>query len=1424
VRDLETPLSPIEALREDSRRRRRAAAENLLGRLAPEEDTPPVQVAEAAPAYGRAPALPPVRRDTRPVSGDLSSWSEQQISDEENDAPATPGASPPRQAVPPAPSPAPGAAPGYGRPSDPAAPPVRDRRLFPGDMSDADPVDIFYDRLEQVDVRAVLAQPLSGVAETLQIPARVRPAQTRLWDEMTPPQRAAVIDTLAEDPALDLGAALRAVMAPPAGEDSIDGSEGQDTLAVPEGASASITPDQRAALMEQPRRSLAARVVGDVALGATEAPGQIVGGMRDALYAGLHGIAEFDEWASDAMGLPRLQLIDPETDQWDVRMLSPEESDVAKIYLPDVADADTVTGGLVRGLSQFVTGFAAGGKALKGLGWLAGYARVSRAMTQAALADFMAFDGHEARLSDLVEAHPAFSNVVTAYLASDINDSELEGRLKNVLEGAGTDVLISGAAAALRGVWLARRVKAENGLDSYAEAAERLSRDPRLGDSVLPDTSRLAPPDLPMVSRAPATAAPDAAGRISVSRLGQDADPERLAGELTDYLDTPRAADAPAPRAPDAVEPRAPEAAEPVVPDAAEPRVPEAADPVAPDIADSPHVSRIEAEGGDVFINWARIETGNDVKALMQRVADMVKDEVDEARRGTRTHQDTVRAAQDEDAWQHLVERRQGQALNAEQTYALRQLWAASGERLFAAARAVANSPTAQNSFIFRRMMALHGAIQREVIAVRTETARAFNQWGIPAGPGELVARQMEEMVSQFGGLDLNMDMAKSIVAMADEGNLRALDKFVEKGWLLTGREAFAEYYTMSILSGIKTQARNLLGNTMMYAQGIAERKVAEGIGALRGTANPVADGEAWAMLHGSVSSLSDAIHLAGKAWRTGNSGYGIGKIDVGRESAFSAAALSSSSSARWNWFWSKPVISHGVDGVNHGLAALTYRALTTADEFFKTMNFRAELHAQAYRRTAQEMDAGALRPRDRAARMAALVEDPPVDMELAARDYAQVQTFTNVPHGAMGDIARSINGLRAKMPELRFIVPFVNTPGNIFNAVLERSPMAGVFKQVRADLRAGGARADIARAKFSLGTMAFLASYDYALNYLITGTGPSNAAERATLYRMGWRPNSLRAFGRYWSVQGVDPHAMTMTTAANLAEAVTQTQYDVTDREISEWMALGIGSIMQAGLDKSFLTGLSEAFRMGDDPRRYAEGYFSRMSASLVPAIVRDVESMVDPTVRATSSAGQRARARIPGLSGDLPASHDLWGRPISYESGLGRVYDAIMPFYSSKIDPEPIDEEMMRLSHFKDKPDTTIQLGGERFGLRNRPDVYQRYLVLQGATPASEFEVRLKSDGEPYKRDALLQAQGDRTLLEALNDLVTGKGPGAEDYDSWAPEKQTDAIDDLIAAYREGGKRKLFQEYPEVFRSGGGRRPRYSPSPFAGYVEVPE
>jgi len=113
---------------------------------------------------------------------------------------------------------------------------------------------------------------------------------------------------------------------------------------------------------------------------------------------------------------------------------------------------------LTEGAARFVTGFIGPSKILKGVGLGGNIIKTGlRGLSAGAVADLTVFDPNEGRLSDmLVEFNsPVLNNAVTQYLATDEDDTEMEGRLKNVLEG----MLIGGPLEILFGIKAFKKAK-----------------------------------------------------------------------------------------------------------------------------------------------------------------------------------------------------------------------------------------------------------------------------------------------------------------------------------------------------------------------------------------------------------------------------------------------------------------------------------------------------------------------------------------------------------------------------------------------------------------------------------------------------------------------------------------------------------------------------------------------------------------------------------------------------------------------------------------------------------------------------------------------------------------------------------------------------------------------------------------------------
>ena len=175
--------------------------------------------------------------------------------------------------------------------------------------------------------------------------------------------------------------------------------------------------------------------------------------------------------------------------------------------------SNTIAGGLVEGVSQFLTGFIPGlgvlGKAgrlttaSRSLGRpLAGALARGKKLDYKSLrkvaktkgraldtgkdiaagigADLLMFNGQEERLSNLIEEYPSLQNPITEFLKED-DDTEVEGRLKNVVEGLFMEAGIRSLGLATPFIKALRTIKFRNqamakGMDEVDATNEAMSR------------------------------------------------------------------------------------------------------------------------------------------------------------------------------------------------------------------------------------------------------------------------------------------------------------------------------------------------------------------------------------------------------------------------------------------------------------------------------------------------------------------------------------------------------------------------------------------------------------------------------------------------------------------------------------------------------------------------------------------------------------------------------------------------------------------------------------------------------------------------------------------------------------------------------------------------------------------------------------
>lgn len=1001
--------------------------------------------------------------------------------------------------------------------------------------------------------------------------------------------------------------------------------------------------------------TMAGNAVADVAKGVTvESVPAIVGGVTDAVRNAATGLQSVGDWLQQNIG-GEIPVPSTGNETLDTVIQRPLEA-LAKAVPGKVKEQDTVTGHVIREGARFLTGFVPALRAFGG-------ASVPGVIGAGAVSDFATMDPNQAGIANLVQAVPALGPPIADYLGTDPNDNEALNRLRHAVEGAGFGALTEGVVRGIKSVATARKAIPE------VDAQKALYGDMTPSDLMAGDESSplvTVGKKLAASTKATETGVPD---QVAAKGISQSAGKVRLLDEkgLTG--------------------------------------------------------KQAVTSGPDVYVNFGRINTPDDVKQVIRDTADAFKGDINKARRGVQSNEQTTKLADELGMTaEDLLSRRKGQPLNAEESLAARRLLNTSAEQLLSLAQKAA-SPTASlaDQFNFRRMMAVHHAIQSEVIAARTETARALQAWSIPAGTGNVeMARNIQLLMDNMGGAAVTQDLAKRMALLASQGvPPGALSNMVRKGWLATTTDAVKEAFVMGLLWSPSTHIVNSASNLAVAFQQVYERGVAAKIGDALGSAvdQRVANGEAIAMAYGTLTSLRDAFRLAGRAARTGETGASVSKIDVPREPAISTAAIARERqmTAPERAAFAESGLGKAIDFTGE-VFRVPGRLLGAEDEFFKTIAYRAEVHAQALRQATQEGRTGP----DLWRRMAEIANDPPESIRISAADAALYSTFQSKP----GEWAQALMSMRnaGSLNPTFLVLPFIKTPANILRYSFERSPLAPLVGQWRDDIAAGGARAQLALARLGTGTAVFSTAMDMASSGAITGPGPSEQSRKETMLRQGWKPWSIYVDGKYYSYNRTDPFGMILGAAGTLSELAKSKELSPEDYdEFSEVMAAAIGGISESIVDKTYFKGVTDVLDMIHGASKGEGGvtrYIDQTAGTLLPfgSALNTVRRFNDPAQREVNSPWDAIKSKIAGLSDKLPPARDLWGEEKKPQEVYGRAYDVLSPIAASKDKAAPIDEEMARLDLGVDRIKKNGSFNGVPVNFRDWPEVYDEYVRLAG------------------------------------------------------------------------------------------------------------
>lgn len=1019
-------------------------------------------------------------------------------------------------------------------------------------------------------------------------------------------------------------------------------------------------------------------------------------------------------------------------------------------FVPDVLKPKTAAGKTAQALSAFAWGWFGGGKlaslAMRGISKaLPAAAKLAKAAPNSewvrrtlkgGAVDFVTGDGTDERFADVLMDNDILADTWLRYLASEEDDSFAEARLKNAVEGFGLGIASDALGAVFRGMKKVYKAGQKGGpeaaLKARAEAAEEIQK---AVETAQPQTAALtgtADERIAAVGGVKSSMTLTDAAAAQQGRQEILAAPKAVSAKLK--ADTQKALNTR----------RYTQAAQALL-DAYQEPLGEAAAPLRMNMAEK------AAEAIDYIV-----DSGLDKALDKDKLISL---------RSTGSREDMLKATASEVMYlntfapQHVRIQLERVAEGIEGAQAdLRK----TAEDLFD----VVYDLKSANMF-GGQLGKINDIVRSAGRAVTGEAAQTAAETAAPRTGKELFANMTDEQVAEtlttFNRMVENGDAktAKEFLDIVTDG--KAEEDFLDK---------VLKYRYIAMLSSIKTQERNLLGNTLKIPLMAFEESVK---GAVRGW--HAADGSLLGAFSSAKNGAKNGLYfLQGIAYaqrQAGETFLNALKYNVPITRAGEMQELSKKQS---DW----------------GVFALPTRLLRASDEYFSTLGGAAA----AYERAMLDLKASGVL-KGASPELAAEIREkwlrdylPQAFGTVTTQDGKTIRgslRFKESIEAAneltfqqdLGDFAQSLYNIVNKYRPLKFLFPFVKTPTNIFKDALWTRGINAPREFLNA-FRKGAAPEQQATAAAHMASAALLWGSAWTLYHSgrLTGAGPDGDLAKAAKQETGWRANSLKVGDSYVTLDAFEPFGTVAGVIASFMERLEAREADGDGAGLEEIGMDAFGTMLHIVQNKTYLKGLASFFNsVTNDATFESYGMAGQFAASFAPSILRDFGYAIDPVRRETPDVFSKFSERMPFVRESLPPRVNwLTGRDMETGNGfLGAFLDGLN---ISKEQDDAVMYELSRLSGVSD-PDKKIQ------GVELTPEEYAEYRRTIGT-------VRI----------------GGRTLYKALADLINSDlyqrnaelRPDPSPYEIEAG--RAEQLRKLIQTYKETGRQQFLRNNPAVMQ----------------------
>ncbi len=589
--------------------------------------------------------------------------------------------------------------------------------------------------------------------------------------------------------------------------------------------------------------------------------------------------------------------------------------------------------------------------------------------------------------------------------------------------------------------------------------------------------------------------------------------------------------------------------------------------------------------------------------------------------------------------------------------------------------------------------VAFSNYLQQSIKNYQTNIAQSLAVMRMPRG----TTKEVMQILEQFGN---QTDLTKFAQAYLDVKTPQGKADLIRSMAQGNVWEKMFGVYVNGMLAGAGSHVKNALSNTVFFLPRAAERVGAATLGGVRRAVGIGSDdvyefAELPAMLVATPTAIRNGWQLMSHAFVNG---VPKGWTDPGK------IARQQARMDLFNYRADSPY-ALGIKALNT-VFTLPGRALMTADEFFKGLNYTFELTAEATRTGIVAYD-DALKAGKTAAE-AAVERANAVDQFLLeppehVQQLAEIGTFTQKLEGAIGKLQADATPNTPMKLALRMIVPFISTPVNVMSQAVQRTPFAPFTSGFRQAVSQGGKEADMAFTKVGLGAAAMYSFAEMSSSNIFTGSGPGEKGTREAMIRQGWQPYSIvldfdgsdeevrQALSKFptnvrfgsgdyagkvfISYQGLEPVGALIAMAADYTDYA---RYEQDDSRLNAYIGGAIFGLGNYILESPFLQGIATMNSLlgGQSPNsrqqliKTINGLAEFATTSGIKAVqplsraFTSVKEQVDPLrrdyqmnpnapagLKGVMDALNKWKANTPGLSEGLPPLLNIWSEPIEHE-----------------------------------------------------------------------------------------------------------------------------------------------------------------------------